>query len=133
MGYDWGGLGILASGTFATPRPDMISDPNKNAPHTIAKWFNTQAFAAVPTGQVRPGNAPASSVIGPGYQQWDLSLMRSIKIREKTRLQIRAESFNFMNHMNPSGMGTAIASSNFGQITSARDPRRIQLALKLGF
>jgi hypothetical protein len=133
LGLDWGGIGTLASGTQATPRPDRIADPNLNAPHTMQKWFNTQAFAAVPTWQVRPGNAPASCVIGPGYQQWDLSLMRNIRFGERTRLQIRAESFNFLNHTNPSSVATALGSSNLGNVTSAREPRRIQLALKLGF
>jgi hypothetical protein len=132
-GLDWGGLGLLAAGTQAAPRPDMLADPNAKAPHTVAQWFNTQAFGPVPGGQARPGNAPASSVIGPGYQQWDVSLMRNIRIREKGRLQIRGEAFNFLNHTNPSAVATAAAASNFGQITSAREPRRIQLALKLGF
>jgi hypothetical protein len=87
----------------------------------------------VPAGLVRPGDAPASSVIGPGYQQWDMSLMRNIAIREKGRLQIRCEAFNFLNHTNPSAVATGAGTSNFGQVTSAREPRRLQLALKLGF
>jgi hypothetical protein len=31
----------------------MVGDPNDNAPHTIAQWFNTRAFAEVPAGVIR--------------------------------------------------------------------------------
>jgi hypothetical protein len=132
LGLDWGGGGIIPS-CCATPRPDMLSDPNKDAPHTIAKWFNTQAFAAVPTGVVRPGNAPATSAIGPGYQRWDVSLFKVFAIREGLRLQFRAETFNLPNHTNFQGVSTSMGSSNYGQITSTREARRMQLALKLLF
>lgn len=133
LGLDWGGLGILNGGSQATPRPDMLSNPNAAAPHTTAKWFNTEAFGPVPAGVDRPGNAPATSVLGPGYQQWDVSLIRNVRIRENIRLQIRGETFNFLNHTNYSAVATGLGTSNFGQITSAREPRRIQLALKLQF
>jgi hypothetical protein len=133
LGLDWGGLGFLSGGSLATPRPDAVADLNQDAPHTVAKWFNTAAFGPVPSGVVRPGNAPASGMVGPGYQQWDVSLIRNIKIRERGRLQIRGESFNVLNHANYFGIGTALGASNYGQVISTREPRRIQLALKLGF
>ena len=132
-GRDWGDQGILASGTTAAARPDQISDPNANAPRTVAQWFNTKAFAQVPTGVVRPGNAGAADIQGPGYEQWDMSLFRNIAIREKMRLQIRAETFNTFNHTNPMAVATAAGNTNFGQVTSTRDPRRLQLGLKLNF
>lgn len=130
-GIGLGGLGLLTS--VATSRPDCIANPNAGAPRNIAKWFNTAAFAPVPTGQVRPGDAPATSVIGPGYQQWDVSLYRNIVIRERARLQIRGESYNFFNHANYSGVSTTLGATNFGQITSTRDPRRVQIGMKLDF
>jgi len=131
LGRDWGGLGILNGSSQAAPRPDQLADPNENALHTAAQWFNTNAFG--PAGQVRPGNAPATGVLGPGYQQWDMSLIRNIRIGENAHLQIRGATFNFLNHTNYSAVGTAIGATNFGQITSTREPRRIQLGLKLGF
>ena len=133
LGRDWGGLGILNGSTQAAARPDELFDPNQNAPHTLAQWFNPSAFGPVPTGVVRPGNAPASSVVGPGYQQWDASLMRNIRIGERGRLQIRWETFNFLNHTNYSAVGTTLGTPNFAQIISTREPRRVQLGLKLGF
>jgi hypothetical protein len=127
------GIGILSSS--ATRRPDMIADPNKNSPHTIAKWFNTEAFANVPAGVIRPGNTPATSVIGPGWQRFDATLSKEFLLRKESnmRLQFRAEAFNLPNHTNYQGVSTGLGSSNYGQITSTREARRIQLALKLLF
>jgi hypothetical protein len=132
LGLDWAGLGIIGT-SAVSPRPDRVSDPNADAPHTIAQWFNTAAFAAVPTGQYRPGNAAATTVGGPGMQRFDVSLMRNIQVRESMRVQLRLETFNLPNHTNFQGISTALGSSNYGQVTSARDPRRIQLGAKLTF
>ena len=132
LGLDWGGVGILGT-SAASPRPDLISSANADAPHTIAKWFNTQAFAAVPTGEVRMGNAGATTVNGPGAWRLDTSVFRNVKLTERFGLQLRFESFNTLNHTNYLGISTSLGASNFGQVTSAREPRRIQLGAKLVF
>jgi hypothetical protein len=133
LGLDWAGLGIIAGSSGATPRPDLVANPNANAPHTIAQWFNTAAFAPVPAGQIRPGNAAATSVNGPGLERWDVSLFKNLNLTERFRLQVRGESFNFLNHTNFLGISTGLGTTNFGQVTSAREPRRIQIGMKLSF
>jgi len=56
-----------------------------------------------------------------------------------SNLQFRAEFFNIWNHTQfigdtlNGGISTNFGASNFGQVTSANDPRIIQLALKLYF
>lgn len=132
LGLDWAGLGILGT-SAASPRPDLISDPNANAPHSIQKWFNTEAFTAVPAGQVRPGNAAATTIIGPGAERWDSSLFKNFTIAERFKVQFRAEAFNVLNHSNFLGISTSLGATNFGQVTSTREARRIQLGLKLNF
>ncbi len=132
LGLDWGGVGILGT-SAATPRPDLISSANNNAPHTIAKWFNTEAFAAVPAGEVRTGNAAATTVAGPGAWRLDSSLFRNVRLTEKVGVQMRFEAFNALNHTNYLGISTALGSTTFGQVTSAREPRRIQLGAKIVF
>jgi hypothetical protein len=55
------------------------------------------------------------------------------RIKEKLDLEYRAEFFNAFNHaqfMTPQGN---VNSSTFGDVTAARDPRIIQMALKLAF
>jgi len=55
-------------------------------------------------------------------------------MKERYKLQFRAEALNATNHPNPNGFGsTNITSSLFGQITSYRAARRMQLGLKLEF
>ncbi len=130
---DAAGLGLIGN-SASSARPDMICDPNANAPHTILQWYNTACFAATPQGAVRPGNAGRGVVRGPGYENWDANVSKSFSFKERTKLTFRADALNLFNHPNPNGFGsTNITSSLFGQITTFRAPRRVQLALKLEF
>jgi hypothetical protein len=138
---DPAGLGLLAGGP-ASARPDQICDPNASAPHNYggagqgATWFNTACFAPVPQGTVRPGNAGRYTVRGPGFFNWDGSLMKNFKLTREGRwiLQIRAETFNTLNWVNPSGFAsTNNTATNFGQISGFRAARRMQLGAKINF
>jgi hypothetical protein len=133
LGTDPAGLGILGAGSGATPRADFICDPNANAPHTLQQWFNTSCMADVPKGEIRTGNAPRNGILGPGYQKWDLSLFKNFHVSERTNLQFRFETTNTFNHTNWASLGATLGSSTFGQITAARDPRIVSLALKLSY
>jgi hypothetical protein len=130
---DPAGLGLRDPNTFEGGRPDQIGDPNSGGAQTIDNWFNTGAFALVPTGEIRVGNAPRGSIVGPGYFRWDASLFKNTKISERFNLQFRAEAFNLLNHTNFNNPSTTFTSTLFSKITTARDPRNIQLALKLIF
>ncbi len=64
----------------------------------------------------------------------DLSVVRNFMIRERFRLQFRAESFNLMNHPNFGLPNSAIGNPAVGTITTVINPeRQNQLALKLYF
>jgi hypothetical protein len=54
-------------------------------------------------------------------------------IRERWRLQYRAEFFNALNHTQLNNPDTGVIDSNFGRITGARSPRILQMALKMIF
>ncbi|WP_263416866.1 TonB-dependent receptor [Terriglobus albidus] len=144
---DPGGLGFLGASS-AGGRPDQVADANSGPGlKTRQKWFNTAAFAPVPVGQARPGNARRGTINGPGFQRWDLGFMRNFKLSDGFRgsdhridLQFRAESYNTFNHTNWASIGGTIsntgqttAGTNYGVITSARDPRILQVALKLNY
>lgn len=146
---DFAGLGLCGN-SWSGDRPDQISDPNVGAPHTIAEWFNTAAFVipgcdvtdpkCSPTNPpLRPGDAHRGTIVGPSYKRWDASIFKNTKISERFTTQFRAEFFNALNHTNlaegfpVSSIGTSRSSSLFGQVFNARDPRNIQLALKLIF
>jgi hypothetical protein len=121
-----------------TDRPDMISDPNQNAPHTTAQWFNTSAFSLRPAnGAVGAtysfGNAGKGVIVGPSMTTVDVSLTRTVQATERFKIQLRAEMFNALNHANFGFPVTQADSPNFGRIQTALDPRQSQFAVKFLF
>ena len=130
---DPAGLGLLDPNSFAGRRPNQVSNPNSSAPHTFSQWFNTAAFVNPPSAAGPPGNAPRGSIRGPGLQRWDFSLFKNTRVREGMNVQFRAEAFNIFNHTNFDLVRLTRQSGSFGQILSTRDPRIMQLALKLYF
>jgi hypothetical protein len=113
-------------------RPNLACNPN-NGPKTTAQWFSTSCF--VMPAPLAYGNSGRDNVIGPGIDDFDASFQKEFLIREGINLQFRAEMFDFFNHPNfnqPNRMFTATAS-NFGTISSAQDPRVMQLSLRLAF
>ncbi|HXN23555.1 MAG TPA: TonB-dependent receptor [Candidatus Dormibacteraeota bacterium] len=115
-------------------RPDMIGNPNAAASHTFSQWFDTSTFRDVPAGQFRNGTSPRGGVRGPGFWRTDLALFKTTQVTERVSTQLRVESLNTFNHTNPVCCGsTSLGSSSFGKILSTRDPRVVQLGLKLNF
>ncbi len=130
---DPGGLGLMDLATFEGARPDQVANPNQGAPHSLTQWFNTNAFQAVPANVIAVGNERPGQIVGPGYFRWDASLFKNFKFSERFNLQFRAEAFNVLNHTNFNNPVAYYGSSLNGQILSARDPREMQMALKLMF
>ena len=116
--------------------PGQVYPSNQNLSH----WINTAAFALPALGTY--GNLGQNNIKGPGVFQFNMALSRTFAIRERKTIQVRAESFNLPNHLNPSVPTGSLSSSTFGQILSdisgnngldAGDPRIIQLAMKFVF
>jgi hypothetical protein len=122
-------------------RPDLIGSGGD--PHTVQEWFNTSIYSRplCTTATNCWGDTPRNSVRGPGRQNWNISLFKNFMFSESrgSNLQFRAEFFNIFNHPQwfadtiNGGVSTNFGASNFGAITTAYDPRIIQLALKLYF
>jgi 3D (Asp-Asp-Asp) domain-containing protein len=72
---------------------------------------------------------------GPGRHNWNVSLFKSFVLSEKrgSKLEFRAESFNLFNHTQFQNVSGTMNNSNFGQVTSAFDPRVFQLGMKAYF
>jgi hypothetical protein len=62
-----------------------------------------------------------------------MGLYKDFHFTEHNVIQFRSEFFNIFNHTNFSGISTSYGSGNFGQVTSALDPRIIEFALKYRF
>src|SRR5262249_13826788 len=113
-------------------RPNLIGDPNANAPHTAQRWFNTSVFQM--PAQFTFGNAGRNVVFAAPEKNVDFSLIKDTNLREGTRLEFRAEVFNLFNHTTLRDVrGRTAFTATFGQYTSAGNPRQIQLALKYIF
>jgi hypothetical protein len=115
----------------------------------VNQYFNPAAFSAPAAGYV--GNAGRDSLVGPGFADWDFSLLKSTALSERTRLQFRAEFFNIINHTNlqlpnevvysagptqgtTASQNTVAALGSPGVISAtANTSRQIQLGLKLLF
>ena len=125
------GSGGLDEPSYANNGSHLFVDRN---PRSGKAYFNPDYFVAEPLGQV--GNSMRRFFGGPGILNSDLTLMKDTHITEATQLQFRAEAFNVFNHTqfnNPSGNFNNSGYDGFGYVTSARDPRIMQVALKLLF
>ncbi|HYP52451.1 MAG TPA: TonB-dependent receptor [Pyrinomonadaceae bacterium] len=128
--FDNSGTGRSTLGFGANDRPNLVGDPN-SGPRTPERWFNTAAFQFPAPGTF--GNAGRNIVNGPGYENFNASLVKNTYFGERLNLQLRAEFFNLFNHPNFNLPDNFLGSPTFGQITSARDPRHIQFGAKLLF
>ncbi len=94
-------------------------------------FFNQAAFAVNPTGTF--GNVGKGRFRGPNLAVWNMGVFKNTAIGERIHTQFRAEFFNAFNRVNFNNPGTTVRSGNFGKILSAREPRIIQLGLKIMF
>jgi hypothetical protein len=131
------GADVARSGT-SNQRPNAIKDPvlpdDRSRGEKILAWFNRTAFVSPDLGSF--GTLGRNALIGPPYSATNLGLFKNIDLpgREGIRLQFRSEFFNLFNNVNLGNPNVNLtAGTNMGQITSARDARVIQLALKLYF
>ena len=133
---DSAGLGINGN-TNAGFRPDQIGNPNQGQGgrtiHTRTEWFFRGAFDTPLPSEVRPGNSKRGNIVGPGYNRLDVGIFRNFRIYENLVFQLRGEAFNVANHTNWQGVGTTATATTFGQVTSTRDPRILQVAGKITF
>jgi hypothetical protein len=117
---------------FGTQRPNVAGNPELPADQrSPERWFNTSAFSVAPAFTI--GSASRNPIRGPAYRNIDLGVTRRVGLPAGIRLELRGEAFNLLNTP-PFGAPTAVqGAANFGTITTAGDPRVVQLAVKLQF
>ncbi|MGA7522181.1 MAG: hypothetical protein WBW84_06845, partial [Acidobacteriaceae bacterium] len=117
-------------------RPNLVA--KASGPKTRQEWFNTSAFAA-PTapwnggGNNGFGTAGKDDIRAPGLINWNLSLFKSFAVSESSKFELRVESYNTFNHTEFNGIDAGFTDGNFGQVTSANDPRTLQFGGKFLF
>ena len=86
-----------ADGASGTERPDLVPGVSLTPPggRTVEHWINPAAFA-LPAGEF--GTAPRNLFAGPGTWQIDMGAGKTFPLKERGRLEFRAEAYNVFNH-----------------------------------
>jgi len=97
----------------------------------IDQYLNRAAFAPNALGTF--GNLGRNTYRAPGFASYDFGLFKSFRIKERVNTTFRFEAFNAFNRTNLGAPNNAQNNVQFMRITSASDPRILQLALRLTF
>ena len=109
---------------------------------TFDRWIDPRVFSRPAKGDVGSGSAATNAAFrGPGVNNFEMTFVKSIPIKEKVRLQFRWEMYNAFNHTQFTGVNTTaqfdakgnLVNTAFGQLSSARDPRIQQMSLRISF
>lgn len=133
-----------ASGAGIDSRVILIGNPNlPRGDRTRQHAFRTEVVRPPDFSNFGIGNAPKDPIRGPGINNWDLSLFKNFPFGAESarRFQFRFETYNAFNHAQFSGVNTSArfdatgqqTNARFGEYTSTRDARRVQLGLKFYF
>jgi hypothetical protein len=119
-----------ASITVPNIRDTQLSTKRSHA-ELVNEWFNIADFIPNPVGTY--GNIGKNSLRGPKLFNTDMALLKTGKMGERVGYEFRAEFYNIFNTVNFTAPDAGLEDSNFGAISSAADPRILQMALKLKF
>ncbi len=133
---------VALNGDSGNERPvQVLSDPLCANPSPSC-WINPKAFVSPAPGTL--SGTGRNNIPGPHFFGIDMAVSREFPILERYRVEFRAEAFNLTNSFRAgvplpaltagvSGVNTIFGTPTFGQITSALDPRILQMALKFSF
>jgi hypothetical protein len=124
------GTDIAGTGSPIVNRPDLLGRPNVSNPGP-GRFFDPSVFRVPEPGTF--GNSGRNVIIGPGIQNVDLAFLRTIRVSDLTRAQLRLDLYNVFNHSNfvaPPSMQNFADSPDFGALFVARSPRIVQFGLK---
>jgi hypothetical protein len=120
-------------------RADTVPGMHPYAGQSLNQWINPAAFVDPGNNIGRFGDSSAGSVVGPGTKAVSISLLKSVALTERMRVQIGAQISNVFNHPNyapPPNLTLGVPA--FGAITSMQTaegagPRQIQLTGRFTF
>jgi hypothetical protein len=126
--YDVANVGGSNERASLVPGQQLLPSGLQQGP---SEWFNPAAVTIFPYTW---GDLSRNLLRGPGINNWDLCLVRSIPIKEATRLEFRSEFFNAFNRPQFGPPSNTATSPTLGQIFSTKLPNReIQFSLKFLF
>ena len=123
--------------TGGSDRPNQVAPAAlSSGRRSLAQYFNTAAFVALPPASYIFGNAGRDTIRGPSFSNLDASLFKNFQIKERFKVQVRGEFFNAVNHPNYGQPGTSFGTATFGAITSLAansNMRQGQVGVKILF
>jgi trimeric autotransporter adhesin len=121
----------VSSGVNGTLRADYSGAPVYLDDPTTLRFFNTDAFSIPGAGLF--GNAPRNFIIGPGSHNLNMNLSKNVNFNRARGMTIRVQATNVLNSVQFSAIDTVVNSPTFGQVTSVRPMRSVQLVLRFRF
>ena len=124
---------LSQTGALQINRPDYVGGQvYLDDYRKTLQYLNRSAFALVPLGSVsrapdRPGNVGNGAIRAPGSVNLDFSIGKSIPVTESSKIQIRADMFNSLNHTNLTGLRSSLNDAFFGQLLNTAGARVVQL------
>ena len=123
-----------------TTRPNVVPGCSKvvsgSAVSRLNGWFNTSCFAYAGDYHFGNENANDPNLFGQGQDNWDLAMLKTTKITERTNFQFRLETFNTFNRVQFSNPNVAQGNANFGKVVGSsqqNNPRLVQLSARVSF
>ncbi len=140
--WGWVGTGDDIAGVGDTIKQpwDLVGDfrlPSGQQSYSLGAakdsnyWFNPAAFAKPKAGTF--GTSGRNIIEGPHQVSWDISLRKTFPIYRSSRVELRMDVFNFLNHPNWDNVERNPSSPNFGRITTKTGQRTMQLGLRYSF
>jgi len=131
------------TGSPSTDMPNLVGPIHIHNPRATPDrtYFDQSAFTGTACSLTGPGvlsgpdcgsfgTANRRFFHGPGFNNTDLGITKMIPLNEAMRFEIRGEFFNIFNHAQFNNPAGDISDANFGNVTSARDPRIGQVSAK---
>ncbi len=141
-----GGTLDIQRGVSGSLRANLVSGESTGISNpTTKEWFNTAAFCQPETMANNPtatcvnasdstfGDAGRNILQGPGQVSLDMSLNKTIQIKEFRALDLRITANNIFNMVNFSSLGTTVNSTTFGEVTGVGNMRRVTVQARFRF
>jgi hypothetical protein len=155
-GWQWSGDFTVGSGLYFTPRvlgggldigrgvsgslrANTVAGQSVSVsnPSTL-EWFNTAAFCAPSATCLNPagsgfGDAGRNIIEGPGQVSMNMTLNKTIQIKESRSLDLRVSANNVFNIVRFTALNTTVNSFTFGEITGTGSMRRVTMQARFRF
>jgi hypothetical protein len=121
----------VARGTNGTLRADYNGAPISIENPTQTQYFNTAAFSVPAAGTY--GNAARNTIPGPGSYNINMALAKNFRLPSARMINLRIQANNVFNLPVWGGVDSVLNSPTFGQVTSVRPMRSVQVLARVSF